>query len=350
MRIDQLSKYIFYLLEIIKGRITNSHIPIFVTICVTNRCNLKCLYCYEEYYDRNYKEFSTEQLLNLIDECASMGTRYISINGGEAFLRKDIGIIIDKIKEKNLLCHLSTNGVFVKSNIPILKKIDSLAISIDGLKESNDLNRGSGTFDKIIEGIESLNKNNIKFHVHTVLTRNNRNAVDEILALAQKYNFSAQISMLRTEDSPDKKIGLDDNELRSIIAKILEYKKMGLPIFFSYYAYKNMLNWPFSYNKQMIYNELPEGFKPKSCYIKRFSCHIEANGLVYPCIMLVNKFKAHNFLEAGFKKAWQNLANNPCQACYNICCNDHSAIFNLAPNSLWNAFKIVINRISKKNK
>lgn len=339
-----MSKYISYMLQIMKGRLLHKRIPILVTLCVTDRCNLKCTYCYKESNIKNSREFTTGELLGLIDELAGIGTKYISLNGGEALLRDDIDIIVGRIKEKNMLCHLSTNGLLVKNNIPVLKKIDSLAISLDGLRQSNDLNRGAGTYVKIIEGIECLNKNSSKFHTHTVLTKNNRNAVDEILFLADKYKFNAQISMLRMEDSLDKRIGLDDEETKGIISKLLKYKKKGLPVFFSYYAYKNMLNWPFPYAQQTIYNGMPKGYKMRQCYIKRFSCHIESSGLVYPCIVLVNKFKALNFLETGIKKAWENLDNNPCRACYNICCNDLSAIFGLAPNSLWNAFKIVKER------
>jgi len=338
--------YMAYMKEIVKGRLANKKIPILVTICVTNRCNLRCRYCYEEYYERNHREFTTDELLGLIDELAEMGTKYISVNGGEALLRDDIEVVVDKIKERNMLCHLSTNGLLVKNKIPVLKKIDSLAISIDGDRESNDSNRGANTYNRIIEAIECLNENNIKFHTHTVLTKNNKNAVDEMMVLARRYGFKTQFSTLRMEDSPDKTIGLDNDEMRAIVTKILDYKKAGFPVFFSSGAYKYFLDWPFSYDRQTIKGKLPENYKPIECYIKRFACHIEANGFVYPCIVLVNKFKALNFLEVGFKKAWESLSDNDCKACYNICCNDLNLTFGLKPRSTWNAIKIVMNRFA----
>lgn len=98
-----MKKYITYVKEIIKGHITHKRIPILITLCVTNKCNLRCIYCYAEYYERNYREFTTQEILNLIDELVSMGTKYISINGGESLLRADICTIVDKIKEKNIL-------------------------------------------------------------------------------------------------------------------------------------------------------------------------------------------------------------------------------------------------------
>lgn len=341
-------RYISYVAAIMKGHLTGRRIPIFVTLCVTRRCNLRCIYCYMECSAKNGREFTKEELFRLIDELARMGMRYISLNGGEVLLRDDIEEIIDKIKDKKILCHLSTNGLLAKKRLSALKKVDSIAISIDGKDASNDLNRGSGTFDKIAEALELLNRNGVQYHTHTVLTRNNRTAVEEMMDLAKRYGFMAQFSTLRPEDSPDKSIALSDDEARAIIRKIIGYKKSGFPVFFSNDAYKNALNWPFAYDKQATFEKLPEGYKPMPCFMKRFSCHIEPDGTVYPCIVLVNKFNAKNLREVGFKKAWEDLAKNECRACYNICCNDLNLTFGLRPHSLWNAFKIVIDRERKR--
>ncbi len=340
---NRIKKYLNLAIKILEGRITNKRIPASVVLCVTNRCNLRCAYCYAEYYDR-HTEFTTKQILSLIDELYEMGTRHISLNGGEALIRDDIEVIIDKVNAKNILCQLATNGLLIRKKINVLKKVDSLCISIDGNKRSTDLNRGVGAYDRIIDAFECLNDNKITFYTNTVLTKNNKNAVDEIMELAGKYGFKAQFSLLRREDSPNKAISLNDEESKEAIGKILKYKKAGLPILFLYDSYENAFRWPFSYDKPTISGETAKGYKPIKCYMKRFSCHIEANGLVYPCIVLVNKFKALNFLNVGFKKAWEYMANNDCKACYNICCSDVNLIFGFRPSSFLDAFKVMIER------
>ena len=344
------SKYAGYVAGIVQGHISAKNIPVLVTLCVTSKCNLKCIYCYKENQKENHKEFTTDELLNLVDELKSMGTKYISLNGGEALLRDDIEDVINKIREKGMLCHLSTNGMLIKKKIPILKKVDSIALSIDGMGMSNDSNRGKDTCERLLGAIEALNNNNIAFHTHTVLTRNNKNALQELMPLAQKYGFKAQFSVMRAEDSPNKEIGLNDPEAKEIIKKIMDYKKLYNFVFFSHKAYKNMLDWPFSYEKQAVSSRVPSRFKPITCFIKRFSCHIEPDGMVYPCIVLVDKFKALNLHDAGFKKAWENLSHNTCKACYNICLSDLNLIFGLKPDSIWNAFKIVMKRRMKGTK
>ena len=342
-----MKKYFLYLGAIIKARLLRRRVPIFVTLCVTNRCNIRCIYCYAEYYDRNSEEIPKERIFALIDELAGMGTRYISINGGEALLRKDLGEIVDKIRTKGLLCHLSTNGLLIQDNLPVVRKIDSLAVSLDGVGGHNDLNRGKGTYRKILKNLECLKREKIRFHLHTVLTKNNRDAVPELLSIARNFGTRVQFSLLREEDSPGKGIGIPNAQMKQLISSIIALKKRGEPVFFSRESYENYLRWPLDIKHQVIWDRLPEGFHPVPCYIKQFGCHIEANGDVYPCIVLVNKLKPLNFLEHGFKSCWEHLKNNPCQACHNVCCNDLNLIFGLKASSLYNAEKIVLERFKR---
>src|SRR3989344_463301 len=344
---NHLKKYINFGTEVLKARLTRRNIPVLAVLCVTDKCNLNCAYCYQKPSRGQKVEFTTEEILSLIDELGGMCAKFISINGGEALMRDDIETIIDKIKEKNILIQLTTNGQLVKKKIGILKKVDSLCVSLDGNMKSNDLNRGRGSYDKIIEGLDCLKANNIQFHTNTVISKNNINAADEIMTLALKYGFIAQFSILRQEDAPCPELGLDDKEIRKIIQQILSDKEKGLLVFYSYNSYKKALDWPFSYQQQMTFERMPIGYKTGPCYIKKMACQIEANGLVYPCVTLVGKFKALNFKEVGFKKAWENLKNCDCQACYVICHNELNSLFGLKRDAIWNAIKIAIRRIIK---
>lgn len=344
---NNIQKYVNFGTEVLKVRLTRRNVPVLVVFCVTDRCNLKCAYCYQRSSRGQKVEFTTEEILSLIDELSEMGTKFISINGGEALMREDIETIIDKINKKNLLVQLTTNGQLITRKINVIKKADSLCVSLDGNKNSNDLNRGQGSYGKIIEGLECLKANNISFHTNTVITKNNLNAVDEIMALASKYGFIAQFSILRQEDAPRPELGLNDKEIRKIIQQIISYKEKGSLIFYSYNSYEKALNWPFSYQQQMTFEKMPIGHETSPCYIKKMACQIEADGSVYPCVTLVNKFKALNFKEVGFKKAWENLKNCDCQACYVICHNELNNLFGLKRDAIWNAFKIAIRRIIK---
>jgi MoaA/NifB/PqqE/SkfB family radical SAM enzyme len=323
------AKHLKFIGELLKYRITKIAHPILATICITNKCNLNCVYCYRD--QSNKREFTTVELLDLIDILVEKGTRYISLNGGEPLLREDLDIIVDKIQQKNILCHLSTNGLLVRENINILKRVDSIALSLDGFASDNDRNRGEGSFEKIIDAIECLKTNKIKFYVHTVLTKNNKNAIDQMMTLAKGFNFKVQFSMLRTNYA-NKEFVLSDEEMKKSIVKIIEYKEKKYPVFFSKETYVYML-------KQL--NHCIKPLQIITCFLNRLACHIESDGKVYPCIELVGKFKALSIFDVGIEKALENLRNKKCKSCFNACCTDLNYLFSLKPNIILNSIKNV---------
>lgn len=343
-----MEKYIRFALALFYARLFRKRVPLLVTLCLTNRCNLRCVYCYADYYPRNHQEPSTKQLLDLIDTLWRMGTRYISLNGGEALLREDIEEIVDRVTSKGMLCHLSTNGLLVGQKINVLRKVDSVTVSLDGAQRSNDKNRGTGVYGKVMQAIEVLSKEGIDFHTHTVLTKTNPDAIEEVLSLAKKFGFKAQFSPLRREDSPDKEIALEDHDLRSVVGRILDAQKEGYPVFFPEEAYRRVLNWPFPYSTYSVSQRSKVLKAYGQCYIKDFSCHIEANGFVYPCIVLVNKSKLLNVWEEGFEAVWNSLAETPCEACWNVCCNQINLMFSLRPFAFFNVVSIISHRLFRK--
>lgn len=133
--------YVNFLLDIIQGRIFSRAKPLVVGLNVTGRCNLQCTYCYGAYASRTDKDFTKNELFDLIDDLASMGTRLIHLGGGEPLIRADIGEIIDKIKSKNILCFMNTNGLLIPDRINQIHKLDALTISIDGDEHTNDSTR-----------------------------------------------------------------------------------------------------------------------------------------------------------------------------------------------------------------
>ncbi len=319
----KLIRYIRFIKAILLCRKGNK--PILTTLCVTNKCNLNCTYCYRD--KSSSREFTTDELLKLIDDLYIRGMRYISLNGGEPLLRNDLSVIIDRIQKKNILFHISTNGLLVPQNIDILKRVDSIALSLDGISESNDINRGDKSYSKVIAAIECLNKNNIKFYINTVLTKNNINAIEEVMALSKKYNFKVQISFLRETKFIGEYLALNIDEMKQAIEKIISYKEQGYKVFFSKQTYK-YISRNINNEKQLL-----------KCRLKNIACHIESNGDVYPCVVLVDKFKALNIFEVGLDNALNNLRNNTCSCCNNACCTDLNYLFSFNPKVVLNTIK-----------
>lgn len=317
--------------QVLKTKVTGERVPLVVVLNITNRCNLKCIYCYGKYYDRKDKDFTKEELFSLIDELVDMGTKSITLGGGEPLWRRDIVEIIDYIKDKGIECGMNTNGTLITKKIDAVKKLDSVCISFDGDEVSNDLNRGSGSFKAIMEGLECARANGVHVHTNTVLTKNSINSIDYIMELAREIGFTTEFNLpffQGREDSVNEGLCPTDGECRQAWKKIIDYKRAGHPILFSEKSHQYALDWP-DYHRRVYQNGEEPEFEYIRCYTGRYMCFIDSDGLVYPCAQLIGSFKALNFLECGFKKAWDNLTSNTCKTCYFTCFNHFNLIFEL---------------------
>lgn len=344
-----------YLAGLVKGRALKRNIPITVSLTITNRCNYKCIYCYGAYYDRTDKDVPLSVWLSLIDELAGMGTRMIHLGGGEPLLRNDIDQIIARVKGHGMICRINTNGALIPQKIDKLRKVDSICISLDGNEVSNDRNRGAGTFKEIIAGIKCSKANGIPTHVSATVTTNSIETADEVLALAKEIGFMVEFGLPYEQTTSNKdipEVQIYDEKMRGFLKKILEYKAQGHPIFYSDSTYEYALNWPVSYKTKLLYDDVPQGFKKIDCYMGKYMCFVDGDGLVFPCGQLIGTFPALNFMEVGFKKAWENLEKNKkCQTCYCPCFTEFNQLYGLKLGVITNnAVREMKNLLKGKNK
>lgn len=108
-----------------------------VHLYVTPICNLKCVHCYYEAEDKNFKMkslLSIDELRYIIVLLIDNYDTYFDIEGGELFLRDDINELFNSLDSKYLnRLTITTNGtVNFDYNQPYLKKLDELRISFEG--------------------------------------------------------------------------------------------------------------------------------------------------------------------------------------------------------------------------
>ncbi|MDO9028532.1 MAG: radical SAM protein, partial [Candidatus Roizmanbacteria bacterium] len=151
-----------FLLSLMYCRFFNVDKPLFTVLVTNNTCNFKCDYCYGNYGNRKgIPDFSTKQLLKIIDELKGMGTRILTLHGGESLLRKDFGEILNYAKLKGFYVGFNSNGALVPKRVNELKSLDLLCISMDGREENNDKHRGKGSFNKALTALDVARENNI---------------------------------------------------------------------------------------------------------------------------------------------------------------------------------------------
>src|SRR3954467_3594423 len=85
-------------------------VPVYVVWEITLACNLKCVHCGSRAGHRRAGELSTAEAIDVVRQLAELGTREISIIGGEAFVRKDWLTIVGAIHDHGMYCTMQTGG------------------------------------------------------------------------------------------------------------------------------------------------------------------------------------------------------------------------------------------------
>lgn len=172
-----------------------------IRISVTDRCNLKCFYCYDEYIPLNREDLiSFEDIINIIKEGVKSGIKNVKITGGEPLLRKDIDKLIRMINNIGGIEDISitTNGVLLYDMAEKLKNsgLHRINVSMDTLnKEKYREITNGGDLDIVIKGIfkaKSLNFKKIKIN-SVFLKEINENEIEDIKEFAENNNFDFQL-------------------------------------------------------------------------------------------------------------------------------------------------------------
>ena len=162
------------------------NIPWVILLDPTSARNRKCKGCWSAEYGHK-QSLTFDELNSIVNQGVAMGTHFYMFTGGEPLLRKK-----DLIK----LCELHPDCAFLSyTNADLvdeefceeMKRVGniSLAISIEGTKDSNDARRGEGSYDHVMKAMDLLKSKGCLFGISVCYTRANVDAVtsDEFVDL-----------------------------------------------------------------------------------------------------------------------------------------------------------------------
>lgn len=331
----------------------DKRMPLMVSFHVTNRCNLRCPYCYanfENRFDKPPEDFSTEELERYIDDLYDLGMRWLTILGGEPLLRDDIGRIISRAKSKGMLVELVTNGYFVPKKIDEILPVDFVCLSIEGSEEQHDRARDMrGSYQAIIRALEALKGRGPKIRLHATLLRTTQDGFDHLSELAKRYDAEFGYSQVIVHDyNASSEVKFSDEELRSFWRRLRDAKASGHPCYNSEFVLDYISKWPASYRTilkdEKDFSNYP-AFKFLRCQYGRRYCYIDSEGYMYPCIVR-GISNGPNIRDIGVKEAWKKLGDEPCAACSYIQHIEVNSLLNLHYKSLLKGVKYIVS--SKK--
>lgn len=115
----------------------------YLRISVTDRCNLRCIYCMPEEGVQHVERsliLQEEEILRICRVMAELGIRKIKLTGGEPLVRPRMPQLVEKLKNMPGIekVTLTTNGVLLKDQMSDFARagLDGLNISLDTLDEA----------------------------------------------------------------------------------------------------------------------------------------------------------------------------------------------------------------------
>jgi len=209
--------------------------PIYVVWEITLRCDLSCGSCGSRAGKPRDDELSTAEALDVVKQLAAMGTREVTLIGGEAYLREDWHLIARAIVDHGMRASMTTAGRGMtreRSQLAKASGVSAVSVSIDGLGETHDTQRGvRGAFDSALEALSNLRDAGVTLAVNTQLNRLSVPQLGNImdLLIAQKvrgWQVQLTVPMGRAADRPDWL--LQPYELLDLFPKLASEAERGL--------------------------------------------------------------------------------------------------------------------------
>ncbi len=182
--------------------------PISVEMSLTNRCNLKCVWCSDaDLRDRQDGEMTQEILFDLLADLKAGGARGITIEGGgEPTLHRHFSDVVDRARDLGLHLGLITNGVLIPYARRV-KDFDWIRVSLDAATPEQYLRgKGVNAFKKVIQNLMTLvdGRNGTTLGVGYVVSRLNDDPVEleKLVRMLRKIRVS-YIHFRPVVDHPD---------------------------------------------------------------------------------------------------------------------------------------------------
>jgi len=152
-------------------------VPGTMLLSPTMRCNLRCPGCYAANYDRK-DDLETAVIHRVLDEAEELGIYFISILGGEPFVREDMWEIYEKHRDN--FFQVFTNGTLMdETAVARLARLGNVlpVFSLEGFDAETDTRRGAGMYDKVLAGMDSLKAAGVPFGYSVMVTKQNLETV-----------------------------------------------------------------------------------------------------------------------------------------------------------------------------
>jgi AdoMet-dependent heme synthase len=280
------------LLAEMNQRALNLGVPLSVHLDVTYRCNERCVHCYLDHDDHG--EMSTAEIKDILQQLSDAGVFFLTISGGEVFLRRDLFEILEFARARLFNVKLKTNGVMIRE--AEARKIRDLGleqvqISVYSHRpEVHDaITKLPGSLHRTVEAIRFLRAQGLKVTIANVLMSANLSDYEGVIALAGELGVSYTVDPTITPKLDGDRSILDLNVGAAGLEKIFHDPNLVGDV-------EKFCAPPPSPDADVM-----EGYP---CSAGHTACYISPYGDLYPCVAF--PLPSGNLRQQKFLDIWND--------------------------------------------
>ncbi|MEZ4273594.1 MAG: radical SAM protein [Myxococcota bacterium] len=267
-------------------------IPLYATLELTLRCNLRCVHCYN--FDRAIplpkvqrdQELTQSEIHSLIDDLNTAGCLYMVFSGGEAMLHPHLLDYVSRARQHHMHVTVKTNGMFLseqRTQALIDAGVGAIEVSLYGATASvhDGFTTVPGSFQQTTDGLRTARRLGLETIVSYCLTRQSVEGVAQVRDLCDSLGFSLRVDPQLTARYDGTTSSLDHRVSREQLQR----------------AYAGPL-------RGLIQAPSTDPERSVQCGCARSVCGITSTGDVYPCIGA--PIASGNLRQQSFGKIWRD--------------------------------------------
>jgi radical SAM protein with 4Fe4S-binding SPASM domain len=277
---------------------------------ITMGCNMRCKHCGSSCENSLEDELSTEEALRLCDDIAELGFKWITLSGGEPTTRKDWDLIAGRLNDNGVIPNMITNGWLMSNEIAARAKkagVNTVALSLDGLKKTHDYIRKEGSFDRIMNAIDIIKENDLNCSIITTINSINIGELEELHNILSKkciYGWQLQLGLPMGNMAKNADLVAEPHHIEEVIDFAYDaMKKGGIEIQLAdCIGYFN--------NKEIEVRKMSgegEAYSWRGCSAGKYVLGILNNGDIVGCTSIRDReFIEGNIREVSLKELWND--------------------------------------------
>ena len=292
-------------LGIAAARVGLKAAPLALGFELTHRCNLACDYC-----DRHTplpNEMTREQILRALGELIELGTRLVSLDGGEPLTHPHVHEVAAFLVQHRVTVHMNSNGILVPRRLGTVRLVSKLKISLDGPKQAHDRMRGAGAFEKAVLGAETARAAGVPVELTCVVGTHNADQIDELLDFVEVRGFRivfqpARNSLFLESERDGRAFVLDGERLAAAFARVEARKRESLAVANRWSSLRHFRSFPDD--------------TPIPCAAGFINATLDPEGNLHHCGQVSRSGPRASVVELGARAAFERLERRGCSQCW----------------------------------